>query len=112
MTMNEALTEKKSDVSEYFEKMGYSVTWDCSRHLGETWWEIYTKDNKLVVQIDIGIPLPYVLEDLCEFHLGKDIGIDRPDKPSYKVCGSGPLFDEMLKKVYDEQNLNIINRQS
>jgi hypothetical protein len=104
MTMTDAIQEKTSDITEYFEKMGYKVTWDFNSRSGEKWWEIY--DDELVTQIDVGIPLNYVLEDLCEFHLGKDKGIDRPDKPDYKICGSGPDFDMMLKRVYNEQHPN------
>lgn len=100
-----ALTEKGGEVKDYFEKLGYVVTWDFKTNTRETWWEII-KDKNLVAQIDMGISLPYILEDLCEFHLGKTKGIDRPDKPDYKVNGYGPSFDEMLKKVYDDNQKN------
>jgi hypothetical protein len=99
----ESLTEKGGEVKDYFEKLGYQVTWDFKIN-GGTWWEI-VKGNKLVAQIDMGVSLPHILEDLCQFHLGNDKGIDRSDKPNYTVNGFGPVFDEMLEKVYNEQHV-------
>lgn len=101
----EALQEKQGEVKDYFEKLGYKVSWDFNTRSGERWWEIY--DDELVAQIDMGVSLPYILEDLCQFHLGHDKGIDRPDKPDYKVNGGGSKFDEMLRKIYEDQRIKV-----
>jgi len=94
----EALTEKGGEVNDYFEKLGYQVTWDFRS--GERWWEII-KDDDLVAQIDMGVPLSDIVEDFCCFHLGKS-GTSKSD---YKVNGHGPQFDEMLKRVYENQQI-------
>jgi hypothetical protein len=95
---------KKNEIVEYFEGLGYKVDYDYSQRLGESWHEI-CDDKGLIAQIDIGVPLKDILQDLCQFHLGKP-GISKSD---YKICGSGPRFDEMLKEVYEyELNRCII----
>lgn len=88
---------KKSEFEEYFISLGYKVSYDWNR-AGEKWWELY--DNGLVAQIDMGVPLKDILMDLCQIHLGKP-GVSKSD---YKVCGNGPKFDEMLKRVYEKEN--------
>lgn len=97
------ITPKKLDIDiqEYFTSLGYSVTWDCRKSVSEEWYELYDEEHELVAQIDTGVPLDYVVEDLIEFHKGSNKGIERPDKPNYKVSGYGPKFDAFLKKVND-----------
>ena len=94
-----SLTEKSGEVKDYFEKLGYQITWDFKTTTRETWWEII-KGEKLVAQIDMGVPLCDIIEDFCQFYLGKS----GTSKSNYKVNGYGPVFDEMLEKVYNEQH--------
>jgi len=68
----EILQEKKSDVTEFFEKLGYVVTWDFNN--SGRWWEIMTRDHVAFVQIDIGIPLSAIIQDFRCFHKGKTQG--------------------------------------
>jgi len=106
MPMAEALQEKTGEVQEYFEKLGYEVSWDFSNRSGERWWEISDEDG-LIVQIDMGVSLTHIVEDICSFHLGTPC-VDRPDKPDYKL--SGPDSDkmkELFKKVYEDQRTKI-----
>ena len=105
-TMAEALKEKDGEVKQYFEKLGYRVSWDFNTRSGERWWEIYDKEEGgLIVQIDMGVPLKYVIEDICSFHKGTPC-IDRPDKPDWKFSGpDGPELTALLKKVYRYNNL-------
>ncbi len=98
--------EKESEVKNYFEKLGYWVTWDFNARSREQWWELYA--DELVAQIDMGVPLIDILEDLCQFHLGKD-GTSKSD---YKINGHGPKFDELLRKVYEDCHYRTPNREA
>lgn len=95
--------KKKDDgVQEFFENMGYEVLWDFKNYGGigrEEWWEIY-EDDDLVAQIDMHVPLKYVIEDIAYFYMEKPC-IDRPDKPDWKFSGEGEKTNKLLKKVYD-----------
>lgn len=90
---------KDEGVQEYFEWLGYRVSWDFNQRRGEQWYELY-EDNHLVAQIDRGVPLEDIIMDMCQWHQGKS-GISKSD---FKVCGNGPRFDEMLKRVFEHQN--------
>jgi hypothetical protein len=93
--------EKDGEVRDYFEKLGYDVSWDFNKRSGERWWEISNKNGKLIVQIDMDVPLSDIVEDICQFHQGK-LGTSKSD---YEL--SGPESDEMdklWKEVYEERN--------
>lgn len=89
-----------SKIHDYFTGLGYKITWDFSKKTGEFWYEIY-KDDTLVSQIDMNVDLKYIIQDLCDWHEGKEASSTSPD---YKICGEGKLFKEFLKKVYDNRN--------
>ena len=91
---------KDEGVQEYFEYLGYEVTWDSSRRSGECWYELM-EDGHLVAQVDQGVPLDDIIMDLCQFHLGKH-GVSKSD---FKVCGNGPRFDAFLKRVYEHSKI-------
>lgn len=100
VTIPEALTDKKDEVSEYFESLGYEVSWDFNTRSGERWWEIIDKDGGMIVQIDMGVPLKYVIEDISCFHR-KIPCIDRPDKPDWKFSGQdSEELTELMEKVH------------
>lgn len=101
--MHEALKEKDGEVSRYFEKMGYRVSWDMNTRAGEKWWEIFDKKTgQLIVQIDMGVPLADIIEDICCFHKDKD-GTSKSD---YKISGEpSPMMKNFFKKVYRYNNL-------
>lgn len=82
-------------VTKYFKSLGYDISWDFNRRDREEWYEILL-DDKLVAQIDTGVPLADIYMDFCEFAKGKRMGVSKSD---YKVCGNGPAFEAMLKKV-------------
>lgn len=101
VSMIEAIQEKEGEVKDYFEKLGYDVSWDFNRRDNEKWWEILDEDGLCIVQIDMEIPLSDILEDICQFHLGKE----GTSKSNYKI--SGPDSDEMkelFKKVYEKEH--------
>ena len=98
------LTSEGQKIKKFFEDLGYHVSWDFSNRYGGFWWEFLDDNREIIAQIDMGVSLEYIVEDLCCFHLGNNKGIDRPDKPDYKVNGVGDQFDEMLKKVYENNH--------
>lgn len=49
------------DFTRFFAGLGCAVTWDY--HGGARWYEILDED-RLVMQIDMGVPLAHFLEDL------------------------------------------------
>lgn len=86
-------------VTVYFKKLGYDVTWDQSFRRGEIWHEIMTKDNQLVCQVDKGVPLENIREDMIAWYNGKR----GSSKTDYQINGSkkDPLFKELLAKVVE-----------
>lgn len=96
---------KDVGVREFFEKLGYSVTFDYSRRLRESWWELYDDDEKLVCQIDQFVPLDVIVQDFIQFHLDKD-----PDSNvDYKI--NAPNTDtskKLFRKVYEFKTYNIL----
>ena len=90
---NEVLQEKENDVTEFFEKLGYEVTWDYNT--SGRWWEI-KKNSIPFVQIDMDIPLSAILQDFKCFREGKDGCSDY----NYQVNispGHQKEFEELLK---------------
>lgn len=69
------------NVYKYFTDLGYKVLDDFSSRTCECWHEIYG-DKGLICQIDKGIPLNDILEDLKCIAEGKD-GTSKSD---YKIC--------------------------
>lgn len=59
------------EVYKYFTDLGYKVLDDFSSKTRECWHEIYGDDG-LICQIDKGVPLKDILEDLKCFAEGKD----------------------------------------
>lgn len=82
-------------VKAYFERLGYEVDWDYKQRTGEHWYEIL-KNKNLVIQIDNGIPLEAIIEDLLCFADSKpgtskfDYRINAPDNK---------VVRELLQKV-------------
>jgi hypothetical protein len=102
--MAEALKEKDGEVKQYFEKLGYRVSWDMNTRAHEKWWEIFDKKtDELIIQIDMGVPLADIIEDICCFAKGKKEGTSKSD---YKFSGEpGPRMNAFYKKVYRYNNL-------
>ena len=65
------LTEVKNEVTAYFEALGYETTWDFKRSTGEHWHEI-CDDEGLVAQIDMGVPLTDIVEDVIAWYEKRD----------------------------------------
>lgn len=91
------ITQKDDGVQAFFEMLGYTVRWDRNRN--GAWFELY--DDGLVAQIDMGVSLDVIIEDMIAWHLGKNPSA-RPDKP-YWVCSGeeGPEMKELFRRVYN-----------
>ena len=58
---------QKNEVVAFFESLGYTVDWDFRGGTDPSWHEI-RDEGELVCQIDSGIPLSDILEDLLCIH--------------------------------------------
>jgi hypothetical protein len=82
------------EVIEYFESLGYQCDWD--RCGGQKYHEIL-KDGELVAQIDMGIPLQAIKEDLIHIRdTGSDCGVS---EYIYNINGDGKPFNELMNKI-------------
>jgi hypothetical protein len=93
---------KDAGVQEFFEMLGYKVSWDRNGY--QCWFELY--DDGLVAQVDMGVPLDVIVEDMIAWHLGKEPE-DRPDKPDWACCAEdGPELKELFRRVYNFKTFN------
>lgn len=90
------LAETKS-VVQYFEALGYVVSWD--RDSNGAWFELLKK-GKMFAQIEMGIPLSDIIEDLICWHLKKPT----TSKSDWTLSGpNSATLSEMLRKVYEKE---------
>lgn len=83
--------------------MGYDVGSDGKRY-GQQWWEIW-KDDELVCQIDMGVPLQDIVDDITQWHLGKD-GVS---KSEWTLSGpETPALKDLFRKVHDFKVYGIV----
>ena len=97
MDIKEVIKEKASDVSEFFQKLGYETTWDFNS--SGKWWEILTKDHTTFLQIDMGVPVSAIIQDFRCFNKGKDHGDSDYDYQVNVRPGYEKEFKKLLKKV-------------
>lgn len=73
------------DVARYFRALGYEVSWDFDKHDGAHWYEIIDpKTDRLIMQIDMGVPLAHIIEDMICWHEGRKA----TSKSNYDVRGN------------------------
>lgn len=83
---------------EFFTKLGYHVSTD-SRF--DHWWHNIHDTQGVVAQVDMGVKLEYIVENMSAWHLGKE-PIDRPDEPEWVCSGpKTPRIDLLFKRVYE-----------
>lgn len=83
-------------VKDFFINMGYDVGYD-GRRWGQQWYEIYENDH-LVCQVDQGVPLQDIIDDMTQWHLGKD-GVSKSD---WTCSGpETPALKNLFRKVHD-----------
>jgi len=93
------IKQKDEGVQAFFEMLGYTVRWDRNRT--GAWFELY--DDGLVAQIDMGVSLDIIIEDMVAWHLGKEPE-NRPDKPDWVCSGEGgQAMKDLFKRVYNFQ---------
>lgn len=56
---------KNCDFAKFFKRLGYTYSWDFSKTDGARWHELYDKEDELIFQCEMGIPLKQVVDDLC-----------------------------------------------
>lgn len=77
-------------VTQFFIDLGYDMSWDASFRDGVEWHEI-SRDGSLVAQIDTGIPLAHIIEDLIQMATDKpgtsasDYSISAEDDKTFKT---------------------------
>ncbi|MBU2249623.1 MAG: hypothetical protein KKD77_22945 [Gammaproteobacteria bacterium] len=90
------LQEIKNEVTVYFEDLGYKTSWDFNKSTGKRWYEIFDGE-RLVAQIDMGIPLFIIVMDMIAWSRGEQAieqGFD------YELRqGHGCQFDQLLSAV-------------
>lgn len=98
--MRSPFSKIKDEITDYFESLGYKTTWDCNTRQGIEWYEIL-EDNHLVCQIDIGVPLADLIEDMLCWEQDKE----GTSKSNNTVCHekSDPRWKELLKRVTESQ---------
>ena len=97
------LDGKQDEVAAYFRNLGYRVSWDCKRNTGEVWYEIID-EHGIICQIDQGVPLEAIVEDLTCMAHGMAHGKEGTSEPVYKInlpdCARATAF---LAKVATNQ---------
>ena len=94
------LTEVHDEFTALFESLGYKVSWDFNKGSGTSWYEIMD-DRGLVCQIDMGVPLADIVEDLVSLSNGGEM----ISKSDYTISGpAGKRFDKMCEKVRNKQS--------
>lgn len=91
------MNSSDQQVKAFFESHGYSVDWDFKRASGEVWHEIYDGGH-CICQIDMGIPLEAIVEDLSAIHtgtMGKNPYVYTINAPNDK------RFDKLCETVYN-----------
>jgi len=96
--------EVNDEVTYFFESLGYDVTWDFSEHTGKYWYEIF-KDGCLIAQIDMGVPLRCIVQDLSGYADGKKSTSD----VDYEI--RGPKNKEMKELYRKVKEVNILNSE-
>lgn len=89
---------KDKGVQEFFEQLGYYVTWGHNYRRGEEWFELYD-DDVMVAQVDTGVPLKDIVEDMIAWHQGREA-----TSKSDWTCIGNPDSKEMkllFKRVHD-----------
>ncbi len=96
---NQTLAEQKDkEVKDFFVSLGYEV--EQNGRYCRPWWEIF-KDGLLVCQVDTGVSLQDIIDDMSEMALGNP-GIS---KTNYII--SGEDSDDLTELFYKVRNSKI-----
>lgn len=89
------------EVSRYFRSLGFEITWDFRHENRTRWYEIFV-DGELVAQIDFGVPLARLIEDMILW--SEDLSVMDPS--DYDICVSEerePQFKKILAAVVKKE---------
>jgi hypothetical protein len=86
------------DVAPFFCSLGYRVSSDWSRRTMTCWWEISDGDG-LIAQIDKGVPISHIVEDLSAWHRGEKAPDRAPDYEVNTDDRDDPRFRKLLECV-------------
>lgn len=71
MTLSPLSPTPDNDITRYFVKLGYKVSWDFSRRTDDQWYEI-NDDQGEVAQIDMTCTLAGLREDMTCWREGRE----------------------------------------
>ncbi len=87
-------TDKNTDcdVAKYFQNLGYQYSWDFDKTL--RWHEIF-KDNSMVLQVEMGIPLDIIIKDMATIEeVDNTYFVATPNFNSYvEICNKVREFE-------------------
>lgn len=82
------------ELVEFFKKLGYEVSWDGKMRTGERWHEVFD-GGRLVIQVDFGVPLTALLEDLPLLVEHKE----GTSSHNYTINGTNSDLGELLRRA-------------
>lgn len=83
----------------YFNRLGYTVSWDTNTRQGLEWYEIL-EAGELVCQIDMGIPLADAIEDITCWAQGREA----TSKSNYAIIAPPSIrTDRLFRNVANNQ---------
>lgn len=91
-------TQNTRDVVAYFTRLGYKVGWDMNTREGVRWHEIIDADGKTVMQVDHGISLMGLREDIICWHEGRE-ATSSEDYTVYVGGIDNPRAAELFRRV-------------
>jgi len=108
LAADKAARGEDKELVEFFEKLGYEVSYDGKAATGERWHEVLD-DDELVMQIDFGVPLAAFLADL-PFLIKRKEG---PSGIDYTVNAERDSdLREMLRRANALKSGRLVERRS
>jgi hypothetical protein len=99
------LAKVDDEITRYFQALGYATDWDRDRK--GRYYEILTREvsegGKLVCQIDFGVPLAHLVEDMLHWAKGEESTSDSTYEVRTETADS-PLFNALLGRVVEHES--------
>ncbi len=94
---------KDAGVREFFQTLGYKI--ECDRRGLKFWYNLYDEDGHLAAQVDQGVPLTDIVEDMIAWHENRE-----PTSKNDWICSgeNGPEMKLLFKRVHDFQLYGIL----
>jgi hypothetical protein len=91
------LSGPPDEITQYFTKLGYQVSWDFSTQDSTRWYEILDS-NRLLLQIDKGVSLSALREDMICWNKGEE-GTSNESFEVHSTLWDTPEIKNLLEKV-------------